>query len=358
MAANSAATIAVIGASARAAAFSLLRAGRQVVTADLFADADLARHCPTTRIAPYPEGFSGWLAKTECDGWLYTGGLENHPAWIDRLASTRPLLGHVGDVLRRVRNPLLLQAALSRAGLYFPETTLISSVQPDNDTWLKKTYRSSGGSGVGVVEGAAYVQRRVQGVPMSAVFRGSQLLGVTRQLVGEAWARAAEFQYCGSIAPWPLPTIAQQQLLRVGKLAESEFGLTDLFGVDLILDDKKLWTIEVNPRYTAGVEIVERAYGLSAFDTTEDLRRNCCAGKVVLFAKSPFTFTEKMNHRLLEQAGKIARPKIADIPRSNTPIAVGQPVLTLFAEADSNEAVAGRLKKQVVEVERQLYGEQ
>lgn len=355
--------IAVIGASARAAAFSLLRAKRQVVAADLFADADLARCCKATRIASYPEGFADWLAETECDGWLYTGALENSPDLVDRLASSqlllgKKLLGHVGGTLRRVRDPLQLQAALSRAGLHFPETKAAADGQPNN-TWLGKTSRGSSGTGVGVTDGATYLQRRVEGVPLSAVFRGSQLLGVTRQLVGEAWAGAAEFQYCGSIAPWPLPDAAQLQLLRLGEVLCSEFGLTDLYGVDLILDpildNEKLWTIEVNPRYTAAVEVVERAYGISVFCSTESQPQNSCFGKVVLFAKAPLVITEDVNQRLLQQAGEIAWPEIADIPVTGTKIGVGQPVLTLFAEAVSCEAVAVRLHERVAEIERQLY---
>ena len=353
------AKIAVVGASARAAAFSLLRAGRQVVAADLFADADLAQHYRATKISPYPEGFVDWLAATECDGWLYTGALENSPDLVDRLARSqlllgRPLLGHAGEVLRRVRDPLELQTSLSQAGLLFPETVVAEQAEVESGDWLGKTYRGSCGSGVGVTEGAAYFQRRVEGLPLSAVFRGSQLLGVTRQLVGEAWAGASEFQYCGSIAPWPLHESTNQQLLRLGEVLCSELGMTDLYGVDLLLDDEKLWTIEVNPRYTAAVEVVERAYGISVFNSLQQPQANPCVGKVVLFAKRSLVITEEVHQQLMQQAGEIAWPAIADIPATGTEIAAGRPVLTLFAEADSCEAVTVRLQQRVAEAERLL----
>ena len=312
-------TIAVVGASARAAAFSLLRAGRKVVAADLFADADLALHCRATKISPYPEGFADWLAATECDAWLYTGALENSPDLVDCLARSqlllgRPLLGHASEVLRRVRDPLELQTALLRAGLHFPETKIATSGKPENNAWLGKTYRGSCGSGVGKTSGAAYLQRRVEGVSLSAVFHSSQLLGVTRQLVGEAWAGAAEFQYCGSIGPWPLLPSVEQQLLRLGELICSEFGMTDLYGVDLLFDGEKLWTIEINPRYTAAVEVVERAYGISVFDSTEQQQGHSCVGKVVLFAKAPLVISEETNHLFLQQVGGIAWPRSPTSP--------------------------------------------
>jgi len=354
MTSKAGATIGVVGASARAAAFSLLRAGRQVITADLFADADLARHCLATRIAPYPEGFFDWLAEAECDGWLYTGALENHPTLIDRLSTSQTLLGHTGDVVRRVRDPLELQTALTSAGLHFPETQLADQRQPANDGWLGKTSRGSCGSGVGVTEGANYFQRRITGVPLSAVFQGNQLLGVTRQLVGERWTGAAEFQYCGSIGPWPLSPVVQQQMLRLGEVLHSKFGLTELYGVDLLGDRNKIWTIEVNPRYTAAVEVVERAYGISVFGPTGGQRPSSCCGKVVLFANRPLVITEETKGGLLQQAGNIAWPEIADIPAAGTKIAAGQPVLTLFAEADSCESVATRLQERVAEIEQIL----
>ena len=356
MAIEAGAKIAVVGASARAAAFSLLRAKRQVVAADLFADADLAQHCRATRITPYPEGFSDWLATLECDGWLYTGALENYPTLIDHLSIARTLYGHTGEVLRRVRNPLELQRVLSLASLHFPETKLANEGQACGNTWLGKTYRGSSGSGVGLNKGATYLQRRVAGVPLSAVFCGSELLGVTRQLVGEAWAGAGEFQYCGSIGPWPLSPHCEQQVRQLGEVLCTEFGLTELYGVDLLLEGNKLWTIEVNPRYTAAVEVVERAHGISVFDSTIDWQQNLFVGKVVLFAKAALVLSERLHNRLMQQAGKIAWPEIADIPGAGTEISLGQPILTLFAEAESCEAVAERLQRRVEIFERQLYG--
>jgi len=349
-------TIAIVGASARAAAFSLLRVGKQVVAADLFADADLARHCAVTRVSPYPDGCTAWLAETECDGWLYTGALENNPELVDRLTTLRPLLGHAGNVLRRVRDPLQLQAVLSREGLHFPETRSAAEPRPTDGAWLGKTYRGSCGSGVGVAHGALFWQRAINGTPLSAVFVGGKLLGVTRQLVGESWACATEFKYCGSIGPWPLPTEIRQQLVHLGVVLGAEFELKGIYGVDLMCDGERIWAIEVNPRYTAAVEVVERAYGVSVFGSQGFQRHDSPLGKVVLYAKVPLAITAELHAQLMQQTGDLNWPRLADIPVLGTEIAAGQPVLTLFAEADSCEAVARRLQQRVDEIEQQLYG--
>ena len=306
----------MVGASARAAAFSLLRAGYKVVAADLFADADLARQCHVTAVSPYPEGFENWLAAIECDAWLYTGALENYPDLVGRLSVLQPLLGHRGESLKRVRDPLQLQANLQHAGFAFPETQLARTTNPRRNDWLAKSYRGSCGSGVGRPGESQFLQRRIPGMSLAAVYRGKALLGVTRQLVGESWAGAGEFQYCGSIGPYPLPEDKLRHLEDLGTTLHAVFGMTHLYGVDLIDDGETLWVIEVNPRYTASMEVVERAYGNSVFQTESggfggpppkatqhmggkppnppglDMH---CVGKVVLYAKALLSVSPELS---------------------------------------------------------------
>ena len=351
------AKVAVVGASARAAAFSLLRAGHEVVAADLFADADLARVCEVTRISPYPEGFEAWLTNIPSDAWMYAGALENYPELVDRWAAGRPLSGCSGDTLRRVRDPLELQRTLTSAGLNFPETKRPASVREVDESWIGKTYRGSSGSGVGTLQGAPYLQRRVAGTPLSAVFRGSKLLGITRQLVGEPWTGASEFKYCGTIGPWSVPPGIEQQVRRLGKIFEQKFQLTELYGVDLLFDGTKIWTIEVNPRYTAAVEVVERVYGISVFSAAEFALSRSYVGKVIVFAREPLTISADLSAQWLEQAGGIMWPELADIPRPGTQIATGHPVLTLFASASTSKTLDTLLQERVCEIEAQLYGE-
>src|SRR4029079_11746338 len=112
----------IVGASARAAAASAVRAGFQPVTADLFADLDLRRIATATRISPYPDGFLDWLSPLALPCWMYTVAMENHPELIDQMAWIAPLWGNAGDVLHEVRNPFTLAASLCDAGLPFPET--------------------------------------------------------------------------------------------------------------------------------------------------------------------------------------------------------------------------------------------
>jgi predicted ATP-grasp superfamily ATP-dependent carboligase len=361
------ATIAVVGASARAAAQSVLRSGRRVVAADLFADADLARACPATRISPYPEGLVDWLRATPCDAWLYTGALENHPELVDKLATLRPLLGNPGDVLRKVRDPLVLQQVLRKQGFLFPETRTCGDKLPRDGSWLAKTYRGSSGTGITILDASAeegiFYQQRISGEPCSAVFAGEVLLGVTRQLVGEAWTGARPFQYCGSLGPWPLAADVEGTLRAWGQLLVTEFALGGLFGVDFVCDGQDAWIIEVNPRYTSSAEVVEQVSGISLIDWHAASRNHgdcpsppalhygsTCLGKAILFGSFFTTVTDDFTRWALAQAD------LADVPAAGTSLSPGQPVLTVGAAAESIPLILSALKCRMGQVEACLRG--
>src|SRR5258708_22200130 len=83
----------ILGATARAAAFSARRAGMRPWCVDLFADADLARAFPGRRVAPdaFPAGLVHALADAPDGPVMFTGGLENRPHLL--LCIPRPLSG-------------------------------------------------------------------------------------------------------------------------------------------------------------------------------------------------------------------------------------------------------------------------
>jgi predicted ATP-grasp superfamily ATP-dependent carboligase len=403
-------SIAIVGASARAAAASAVRAGLQPITADLFADADLRAIATATRISPYPEGLVDWFRAVEPSAWMYTGALENYPELVDQLAWLAPLWGNPGDVLTHVRSPWELAKALGDAGLLFPEMRESAEDLPRDGSWLAKTYQGASGSGVTeyVERGrqgdketrratisnsespglpvslspCLVYQRRIAGTACSAVFVGeagtASVLGITRQLVGETWLGAHGFQYAGSIAPHTVSEAAQETIARIGETLTKQFELRGLFGVDFILDLDRVWTLEVNPRYTASVEIVERATGapvlaMHAAACAEGLEARdwaigsrisprprapgtLCCGKAILFAKREIVISEAFAQMTLAEALLRPWPTLADVSTAGTPIEAGRPILTIFASGATADDVEGRLRIRADELERQLYG--
>jgi hypothetical protein len=78
----------ILGASTRAAAFSAMRCGLRPLCADYFADRDLAAICPVAHINPEDAAsqFAAFAETHPPSAWFYTGGFENHPEWVERIA--------------------------------------------------------------------------------------------------------------------------------------------------------------------------------------------------------------------------------------------------------------------------------
>src|SRR5271168_3117593 len=96
-------SLVIIGGSARAAAFSALRAGLRPWCADLFADLDLRQRCPVRAVPVerYPQGLPKLLDLAPPGPWMYTGALENRGEVVRKLAALRPLWGNDAPVLRQ-----------------------------------------------------------------------------------------------------------------------------------------------------------------------------------------------------------------------------------------------------------------
>src|SRR5262245_33529300 len=268
---TSRAPLLIVGASARAAAFSARRAGLTPWTADLFADRDLAHACDDCRqVADYPRGFLTVSRDGPPGPWIYTGALENAPALVRELALRRVLWGNPAPILRRVRSPFTIVGVLGAHGVTCPE--VVESLDAtQTKRWLRKPRASASGRGVAFAEtrtGASaghYLQEYIEGEPSSAVYVAAggraRLLGMTRQLVGEAWLHSGLFRYCGNIGPLPMSAKLNGALAQLGQVLTTAFALRGLFGVDFILRDDTPWPVEINPRYTASVEVLELATG-------------------------------------------------------------------------------------------------
>jgi predicted ATP-grasp superfamily ATP-dependent carboligase len=363
----------IVGFSARAAAWSAARAGYSPLAVDRFGDADLVSLCPARTDPSYPAGLIA-LAKSFPDcPWIFTGGLENRPEIVDGLAAQRRLWGNQGRVLRRVRDPFALTAALRKATLPTLDALPAEGVVPSG-AWLCKPRRSCGGSRITFVGAHRplhadefYLQRFVRGVPCSAVYvaAGGRAiwLGATRQLSGTAWTAASGFCYSGSLGPLRLSRRHRETFRQLGDCLAAEFDLRGLFGVDAILSNGRIWALEVNPRYTASVEVLERASS-TAFLTVHAAacRHGClppepprtasaCYGKAIVYAERDFTTTESFFADLgasLPEPGE--RP--ADIPAVGQAIKRGQPLLTVFAAGGTSAAVLAKLKRSAAFVRR------
>ncbi|HEY7841017.1 MAG TPA: ATP-grasp domain-containing protein [Gammaproteobacteria bacterium] len=348
----------VVGASARAAAFSAVRAGFSPFWIDQFGDRDLAERYPGVRVpeSRYPAAIAGLVRAAPRAPLIYTGAMENHAAVLRRIAALRPLLGNDAETCAAVRDPFRLHRCLAGRGIAAPE------VRPGTDRapagrWLRKPLAGGGGLGIDFESGAAtrssasYLQRFVEGEGCSAVFvadgSAAALVGVTLQLVGRPEFHAPRFAYCGSIGPLPLTATEREEWSEIGGVIAREFGLRGLFGVDAVRDRGRVVPVEVNPRYTASVEVHELAGG----PATLALHAAACrgplpsfpvvstsglVGKAHLFAPSDLRIPDEVDLR------SIGTAEIADVPAPGTLVRAGAPILTLLTRGD-DEGCCARL---------------
>lgn len=372
--------VSLIGASARAVATSAWRAGWSSRSCDLFGDVDLRhRSSFAPRNGKYPFCFDEFICRGPDLPWMYTGGLENHPGLIDRLAAARPLWGNPGAVLREARDPFVLEETLREAGLAFPECR--RDGPPRGERYLLKPLRGSGGSRIrfaaassspeAAPRGHVY-QRFLPGTPCSATFvahAGQVLpLGVTRQLVGAPWLGAAPFAWCGNVGPIHLHGRQRELLKRLGLVLVKRFGLRGLFGVDFLIADRgDLWVVEVNPRYPASLEVLELAAGRAALPlhraafegaeapTWPDPERVSAGvvGKAVLFAPKRLVVTEDLLSCAADSPFEV--PAAADLPARGEEIAAGRPVITVYARAATGTECLERLKSAARSFEERLF---
>jgi predicted ATP-grasp superfamily ATP-dependent carboligase len=347
------------GVSTRSFAESAARAGYEVVAVDGFGDLDLAACATEVHVVRVGGRFSARAAAAamrdvSCEAAVYGAGFENHPGAVRALAANRVLWGNPPAVLARARDPRRLARVVGDAGLPGPRVRLTRPARGARSAWLVKPLRSGGGDGVAVwrrgapVPRGSYLQERIAGVAGSIVFaadgRRAVPLGLSRILAGESAFGADGFRYCGSIlgsAGDPQLPGDERLLDRATLLAQSvtrAFGLVGVNGVDFIARGGVPYVIEVNPRYTAAMELVERAYELSLFDLharacrgdlpTFDLtaarRRTLDAvGKAIVYARCP-TALGDTRPWLLD-------PDVRDISPPGTRFAPREPICTIFA---------------------------
>src|SRR5207237_1412289 len=108
-----------------------------------------------------------------------------------------------------------------------------------------------------------YYQEFIPGFSRSAVFlggrNGCELLGVTEQLSGISELPEEPFLYSGSRTT--LSPKLDFELKELGDVLTRDFRLLGLFNLDYVDDGCRIWPLEINPRYSASVEVLEHAQG-------------------------------------------------------------------------------------------------
>lgn len=358
--------ILIVGASVRAAAQSAVRAGLRPLAVDLFADEDLRVVAETRVSIDYPQDLPRLCRELPPGPWMYTGAVENHPEVIAEISETRPLVGNSPEIVARVRDPIQLESLL-RSGRLPAARCVSSGTAPDDGAeWVLKPVAS--GCGLGIrsafprerIPPGHFVQERIAGTPLSAVYcaseKGCTFVGASLQLIGMESQPVTAYQFCGAVANYPLSDDVRSAMRETGRFIARETGLRGLFGIDFVQGSGGPVAIEVNPRYTATVELFERIAGRSAdCESSLQIERTAMgfsfgfrgggnvsggvAGKLILYARDWGAAPD-----FSDAVGHAGFPDFADIPRRGVRIEPGQPVCTVLADAADADALAGKLQ--------------
>ena len=364
----------IIGASTRAAASSAILAGWRPWCIDLFADRDLqkiaqVKQCPKDE---YPQAIPQLLRDAPPEFQqgapvLLTGAMENHPDVVDAITVNHPLLwGNDPAAIAAARVPAFWDRLVSLPDIRIPSRRPAPDAEPA--TFLQKPVRSAGGRHIAPWDGQwpdaeHYLQQKITGTALAAIYHrpatratvgridvAPQLLGVTEQLIGDADFGGHDYLYTGSLGPIPLSMPQRQTLERLGNAVALQTGLRGLFGIDLIRDEAgTFWPVEVNPRYTASVEILEKA-GARALTPVpkpvDDTLRHWHA-KAILFAK------KQCKPGLIESF--LPENSVADLPEPDAILMPGQPICTLFASSESRNGCLEVLRERAQTLYTRLH---
>jgi uncharacterized protein len=341
----------IAGVSTRGFAESAARAGYEVLAVDGFGDLDLRARAQSVGVARHAGRFSIRAAVVAARGLrahavCYVGSFENHARAVGALTADRILWGNRPGVLSAVRDPVRLARALRERGFPTPAVRVSAprAGTAQDGRWLVKPRASGGGSGVarwrgGPLPRGSYLQQRVSGRPGSIAFvadgRRAVPLGVARALAGDPAFGADGFRYCGSILVAPERPLFGHAC-RLATAVTEAFGLVGVNGIDFVAQKGVPYVVEVNPRYCASMELVERGRGVSIFE----LHARACAGelpdldldalgpvhvlgKAIMYARDDVV--PEGTARWLED------DDVRDVPPAGEPIGRGHPICTVFA---------------------------
>lgn len=358
----------LVGYSTRALAEAAAALGFRVAAVDAFGDQDTVDVADCRCVADWPRAVIECARALPCNGWLLGGGMENHGRLVAQLAALAPVLGPTRAQLAALRSlKYWRELATSVSGLRVP-AVFSSAGSPLSQPRLYKPFKGSGGADVADAVAVdsprlargywqAFISGRVLGATTLIGDSHVRWLGATESLSAEQWPGPRPYIYRGSLGPVELELRHRAPLLALAERVGEQLGYRGYLQADLIEDTHgQLWLLELNPRWTAGMEVLRlcaKALGTSplaahlsaqGISLPPDERlpgiSAALAGKAILYAPRELPISLAQRHLLQSFRGRQSWGqdgwwRIADVPAlgaaTDVTIPAGQPILTLLA---------------------------
>jgi predicted ATP-grasp superfamily ATP-dependent carboligase len=240
-------------------------------------------------------------------------------------------------------------------GIKFP----VSGFFPPRPNIIKK-FNSVGGAGVreddGILLPGEYRQQLIDGISIGAVFYTSwgktTLCGTTRH-INEG------YKFAGCVYPSGIAEKFYAPIEKFGKKIGAETGLAGWWGADFIITNESAWILEVNPRFTASLELIGKAHGIDIVEKqirafSPDIchieigKNSKYFGRLIVYAKESVVF---------KNPAKWFEAGMRDIPHDGELVQKGAPVLSIYADGNGYDECNKNLLSKKMELEKELYGD-
>ena len=411
-------SICLMGASCRAAAQSAARAGcTRILAWDDFLDADLLAIAQAESLADFPEDSPQGLAELQGIPLVLCGGMENRPDFVQRRIDQGMLCGVTGDMLRQLRSIESWQRWASESRIGWPTAVQdLSDPRLDSvrsESWMLKPVGRAGGVHVRAIASLEdldpiaklapdpgsptssstsnpwYLQEYVPGISIGVSYcternantdsngnaestepSGTRIVGIARSIHSEELDAPLPWIYRGSLAPYSVSPSVCASLERFATTVAQSTGIRGLWQADFQIDPEgQLWLLEINPRWSASMELHEILQGYSWI--TEHVRILCNgAPKHVPSPASPagqqvakgILYAPHGMHLSVAQVDRLWRSGwhgtlreletaefcLADIPQSDplgVDFAEGMPIVTVLVAGEKNADLLEKIRQ-------------
>ncbi len=282
-------SVLIVGVSTRAFAESASRAGYACVSVDAFGDLDQKSRVQNVGLSrdlgrAYSAAAAVAIGRAPVGGarGLRRATSRTIPAAVGRLARGRRLLGNTPATLVRARDPFAVwRGSCGEAGLRVPATlppgqarhaSTGSAVAAQAAARGRRQRRPGMDAGSCRCAPDEMVQERIEGVLASVAFAANgQRGGPARASRGGSRAiprseRAGSATAAASIPSQPIRRFARSDVATRAGGRPDVSACVGLNGIDFILRDGEPYVLEMNPRYSASMELIERGLKRSAFE--------------------------------------------------------------------------------------------
>jgi len=340
--------ILVAGFSTRHVAASANRAGYTVYAIDNFCDSDLGAYVKGAEtfleLADLPHIITSACKKWDIDGILVTSGAESITV------DTAPVLGSSAECAARFCDKQQIQHFFEKNNIPSPKQIDPASIEPGKQ-YILKPQEGAGGwrnraiysqkdidEWVEEFQAPFILQEYVSGIPASACCittgKEARVIALNAQLMRDD--PLMPFGFCGSYTPFIHP--CSQQMIQLALKIALASGCIGIIGIDFIVGDE-IWAIEVNPRFQATLETVERATGINLVQTHIDACNGIISDLIplspiylktcirrILFASRDMTWPTSSERPCLEDD----LMRFSDIPHPGTPFEPGDAVISMY----------------------------